>query len=182
MCIGITIKPKQRLVRFSFQLESLSSHILGLHINPPVMKLEDGHIAISINWYIVRIWRHKWIAHNAVKVAFNLFWNFAMDDEVGHFSFEPAWCSSSSEIKSHWPFGLEAVCPVIGFAVGLCGRICLGWRRAVSRKFCCYRLYNGGTHLDEFEVRMNMAEVADLEHYSTVVEIEPGSLERVVAE
>lgn len=76
----IPIQSKHRLVRLPLQLEPFSVDVTRLEIDLAIVKLEDGNVAVSIDWDIVWMRWHEWIYHHSVKATIDLLWNVSKDD------------------------------------------------------------------------------------------------------
>jgi hypothetical protein len=63
----ISIQAKELLVGFAFQLVAFRLDVPGLHVYPPIVKLEDRNVSITIDGDIAFTWGHEWIHHNAIE-------------------------------------------------------------------------------------------------------------------
>jgi hypothetical protein len=66
-------------------------------------------VTVAVEGNIVRVRRDKRVAHDSVEGSVDSSWDFAEDDEITDFSFDPTGGVGTSEIEGLGPFGLEAV-------------------------------------------------------------------------
>lgn len=76
----VSIQTKHSFVCFALELQPLSIDISCFEADFSIVELEGRDIAVSVDRHIVGMWWYKWIDHDTVKAAIDLFWDLPEHD------------------------------------------------------------------------------------------------------
>lgn len=99
----IPVETKQCFVGIPLEVVAFRLNVLDLHVDTAMAESKCRYVAIPVDWDIVRVWRHVWIAHNTVESPIDVRWHFAHDNQAAGLALHSAGAIGAREVKGSGP-------------------------------------------------------------------------------